>query len=167
MASPLATVLASAYAPPGEYRPGTVAPTNVADITANSTDAAYKNYAAQLQKQNAMFGGLAGLGSAGILGFGPKLSGKLFGSGTGVSSGGGLFSGLFGSGAVDAAAGGAADAAASGAADAGLTGLAGIGSDVAAASLLPAAADTAIAAAPEAVGGLSWLADALPFLFAV
>lgn len=58
-----------------------ISPTDVIGSYKLASDVAEKNYQAQLAKQQAMFGGLAGLGGAGILGFGPTIAKKLFGAG--------------------------------------------------------------------------------------
>lgn len=47
-----------------------IQPANVLGAYQLATDAAYKTYAAKLAAQNALWGGLASLGGAGILGFG-------------------------------------------------------------------------------------------------
>ena len=69
MASPLALALmqgqgASGVPPPNVAQ---VAPTNIVQATSDFNNAMEQSYQAQLQQQNAMWGGLAGLGSAGIL----------------------------------------------------------------------------------------------------
>lgn len=164
MASPLALAMMM----PGANPPGQLQPTNTTAAYQLHQDAAEKNYQAQLQQQNAMWGGLAGLGSAGIM-----ASPRLFGAGgpfastaaaapfasaadagtaAGVGTGGFNF--------LDAAA----PAVASGATDA----LAGAAAPVAAdafAAGAPVAADLAATAAPVAAdaAGMS-IADLLPFL---
>lgn len=64
--SPLAQILATANRPTALPPPTTVAPTNVAGIYANNDAQKMDAYKAQVAQQNAMFGGLASLGSAGI-----------------------------------------------------------------------------------------------------
>jgi len=64
--SPLALALMPPQ--PAQARPGTVAPTNVLGAYQLSTQAAEQNYQNQLQAQDALWGGLASLGTAGILG---------------------------------------------------------------------------------------------------
>lgn len=59
-----------------------IAPTDVIGAYKLATDTAEKNYQLQLAKQQALWGGLAGIGSAGILGFGPSIAKKYFGAGT-------------------------------------------------------------------------------------
>lgn len=80
MASPLAQALSfqNSVSPV----PSQVAPTNVVGAYSLASDVAEKNYQAQLAKQNAFWGGLAGLGGAGVLAFGKPLAGKLFGGAT-------------------------------------------------------------------------------------
>lgn len=70
--SPLAQVLATANRAPPAPPQATIAPTNVAGIYANNDSQRLDEYKAQLAQQNAMYGGLAGLGSAAI-GAGGKL----------------------------------------------------------------------------------------------
>lgn len=74
MASPLAMVLGQ-QAPAQATPTPTVAGTNVAGIFKDSYDAAMEKYKADMARNNAMWGGLAGLGGAGITAFGPKLFG--------------------------------------------------------------------------------------------
>jgi hypothetical protein len=151
MASPLATAL---MMQPGGLAPGQMQPTNVIGSYQLSQDAAEKNYQAQLQRQNAMWGGLAGLGSAGILAA-PNLYNALkpaspFASAADAGTAGGVGTGGFNflDAAAPAAASGATDAVAAGA---------------------PVAADLASLAAPAAVdagaatAGMSF-ADMLAFL---
>jgi hypothetical protein len=160
MASPLAAALMM----PGGNAQGALQPTNVTAAYQLSTDAAEKNYQAKLAQQNAMWGGLAGLGSAGII-----ASPKLFGAGGPFAPGGAASSyattadaGLGGVGtggfnAIDAAA----PSVASGVADA----TAPVAADAFAAGA-PVAADLAATAAPaaaDAAAGTS-IADLLPFL---
>jgi hypothetical protein len=85
MTSPLAQTLAPAYGAPPGYRPGTVAPTEVGQITQNSAQDAYNTYAAQLGQQNALWGGLAGIGAAGLLG-GPNIYKLINGANTNGTS---------------------------------------------------------------------------------
>ena len=81
MATPLATILALSSQPNGPYRPRTVNPTDVGTITQQSAQDAYQTYAAKLAQQNALYGGLAGIGGSGILaaGLNPTISSKLMG----------------------------------------------------------------------------------------
>lgn len=64
--TPLAQILATANRSPIAPTPTQVAPTNVAGIYANNDAQKMDAYKAQLGQQNAMYGGLASLGSAGI-----------------------------------------------------------------------------------------------------
>lgn len=64
--SPLALALMPPQ--PAQARPGQVSPTNVLGAYQLSTQAAEQNYQNQLAQQNALWGGLAGLGGAGIVG---------------------------------------------------------------------------------------------------
>lgn len=79
MASPLATILAH-QAPAQNMPTPNVNPTDVSGIYKSSYDAAMEKYKADMARNNAMWGGLAGLGGAGIQAFGPKL----FGAATGA-----------------------------------------------------------------------------------
>lgn len=79
-----------------------IAPTDVVGAYKLASDAAEKNYAAKIAAQNAKFGGLAGLGGAGVLAFGPTAAKKLFGSGASTAAG------VPGAAADATAAGGAA-----------------------------------------------------------
>jgi hypothetical protein len=136
-----------------------VNPTDVTAAYGLSANMAEQQYQAKLAQQNATWGGLAGLGSAGMLAFGPKLAG------------------LFSPSAAGAAIGklGATAAAPSvAAADWSLPTLSGLGIDtgLGTAGLTGAgdvagsiAAGTAAAAAPAvADAGAMSLADLLPFL---
>jgi hypothetical protein len=71
MTSPLALALMSPNAPgitqPSGFSPSSLQPTNVIGAYQNSQNAAEQNYQAQLQQNNAMWGGLAGLGSSAVL----------------------------------------------------------------------------------------------------
>lgn len=64
--SPLAQILATANRPAPAPPQTTVAPTNVAGIYANNDAQNMDAYKAQIAQNNAMWGGLASLGSAGI-----------------------------------------------------------------------------------------------------
>lgn len=95
MASPLATALTGAYGagtPPTPYH-ANVAPTDIEKAYSDYNNAQMQAYAAQVAQQNAMWGGLASLGSAGLmaatgglggagLGLGGLLAGKLMGGGS-------------------------------------------------------------------------------------
>lgn len=99
MASPLAAVLGQQ--PPAQAMPTpTVAGTNVAGIYNDSYNAAMEKYKADMARQNAMWGGLAGLGGAGITAFGPKLFGG--GAAGGGVAGGDALAATAGAGAADA-----------------------------------------------------------------
>ena len=63
-----------------------IAPTDVVGSYKLASDVAEKNYQAQLAKQQALWGGLAGLGSAGILAFAPSALKKLSGLGTATAA---------------------------------------------------------------------------------
>jgi hypothetical protein len=89
MPSPLAMSLLQAQAAAGVPQPYTasVQPTNITGATNDYNNAMEQQYAAKLGQQNAMWGGLAGLGSAGLL-----VAPKLFGStGAGAAGGASLF----------------------------------------------------------------------------
>lgn len=156
MASPLALAMMM----PQGNAPGQLQPTNVLGAYNLSQNAAEQNYQAQLAQQNAMWGGLAGLGSAGIL-----AAPKLFGAG-----------GPLASSAASAAAPAAASAAAapldltapavSDAAAAAWPAAADLGTGAFTAGA-PVAADLAATAAPvaaDATAAGSSIADLLPFL---
>lgn len=64
--SPLAQILAVANRQAPAPPQAAVAPTNVAGIYANNDAQNMDRYKAQVGQQNAMYGGLASLGSAGI-----------------------------------------------------------------------------------------------------
>jgi hypothetical protein len=159
MASPLALALMQGQGAAGVPQPYTaqVAPTNFTQANSDYNNAMSQSYAAQLGQQNALWGGLAGLGSAGIL-VAPKLMGSGAGAAGGASllgnaSGGTAALPLAGLDASDYGAGAslldqfglgsgsiaAADAGAGAAADAGATAAAGGSSDVLASllALLP------------------------------
>ena len=147
MASPLALAMMQ----PGANTPGQLQPTNALGADNLSQNAAETNYQAQLAQQNAMFGGLAGLGSAGILAA-PSLfapGGPLSQYATAVDAGtaGGVGTGGFNF--LDAAA-------------------PAVASDDAFTAAAPVAADLAASAAPAAAGAAgSSIADLLPFLATV
>ena len=170
--------------------PGKVAPTDVQGAFNASTQEANTQYQAKLAQQNALWGGLAGLGGAGIIGASkiPAIQnavGSWLGGGAGAGSSdlasgastvgnwlsdpafSSLLPASMGGGSASTLAPGAAAATgwaptAAGAADAGATGAADAGS-VAAAD----AAGTAAAGAGAADAGAFSVADLLPFLFAV
>jgi hypothetical protein len=90
MASPLAQMLAQVSAsgtPTTPFR-ATVQPTDVQKAYSDYNNAMMQAYSAQVGQQNAMWGGLAGLGSAGLLGSGgvKGLSGILSGAGGAAGS---------------------------------------------------------------------------------
>jgi len=58
-----------------------IAPTDVVGSYKLASDAAEKNYQAKLAANNALWGGLAGLGGAGIMAFGPSAAKSFFGQG--------------------------------------------------------------------------------------
>jgi hypothetical protein len=86
MPSPLASAIlqGTAAATPQQPFRASVAPTDVEKANADYNNAIQQTYAAQLGQQNAMWGGLAGLGSAGIMTL-PKLLGG--GASAGVAGG--------------------------------------------------------------------------------
>jgi hypothetical protein len=85
--SPLAMVIANAMRAPETPPAAQIQPTNVAGIYANNDAQNMDAYKAQLAQQNAQFGGLASLGSAGI----------------GAAGKAGAFNGLFGGSGAAAA----------------------------------------------------------------
>ena len=89
MASPLALALMqgtqAGTSPPPFH--ATVAPTDVEKAYSDYNNAMMQAYSAQLGQQNAMWGGLAGLGGAGILTLPKLLSGG--GAAGGALAGGG------------------------------------------------------------------------------
>jgi hypothetical protein len=147
MPSPLALALAQAGG--GQPPPNIpqVAPTNFVQANSDYNNSMEQAYAAKLGQQNAMWGGLAGLGSAGVLTL-PKL---LSGAGTAASGLAALPYGAAIPGAIGATSVGGAPLVAGGV-DAALAG----GTDAA----LAAGADAA------AAGGTDALASLLPFLLA-
>lgn len=86
--SPLAAVLAER--PPAQGMPTpTVAPTDIAGIYRDSYNQQMEKYKTDMARQNAMWGGLAGLGGAGISAFGPAAAkgiGSLFGGGSAAAA---------------------------------------------------------------------------------
>lgn len=84
--SPLAQILAVANRQAPAPPQATIAPTNVAGIYANNDAQNMDAYKAQIAQQNAMYGGLATLGAAGINAFAP-------GAGTALKGAGSLFMG--------------------------------------------------------------------------
>lgn len=163
-----------------------VAPTDVVGAYKLSSDVAEKNYQAKLAANNAMFGGLAGLGGAGVLAFGGPAAKSLFAatpsaasaaapalpsaalaptaSGTAAAwptSFGAGATGLGGGGSVAADLGATAAptvAADLGAAGAGAAGAGSIAADLGIDAAGAGAAEAAAAGLPE------WLASILPFL---
>jgi hypothetical protein len=79
--SPLAQILMTANRQPPAPPQTTVNPTNVAGIYANNDAQNMDAYKAQVGQQNAMYGGLASLGSAGIGALGKSGLGGLSGLG--------------------------------------------------------------------------------------
>lgn len=161
MASPLAMALLQAQAGSGAPAPNVaqVAPTNYIGANSDYNSAMEAQYAAKLGQQNAMWGGLAGLGGAGILAGGnylaknPSALSGLFSSASTPAAGaplslaaptsGGLDALAYGGGSAGAplslAAPGAvatADAGADAAVDAGTSALADAGGSDVLASLL-------------------------------
>jgi hypothetical protein len=64
-----------------------IAPTDVVGSYRLASDVAERNYQAKLAANNAMWGGLAGLGGAGITAFGPSIAKNYFGAGVGNAAG--------------------------------------------------------------------------------
>ena len=100
MASPLALALMQGQqqATPQQPFRAQVAPTDVTKAYSDYNNAMMQAYSAQLGQQNAMWGGLAGLGGAGILTL-PKLLGGAGGAigsdgSSAIASGLGLGSGI-------------------------------------------------------------------------
>lgn len=89
MASPLAAALMLDRQPVPTPPQATINPTNVAGIYANNDAQKMDQYKAQLAQQNSMFGGLASLGSAGLLAFAPGIGSALKGLNLGSSLFGG------------------------------------------------------------------------------
>jgi hypothetical protein len=200
MVSPLASALA--FAPQFQGQPiapqlgspatnkVNIAPTDVTGAYKLSTDAAMQQYMAKLQQQNAMFGGLAGIGGAALLG-GPSWL-KMFGNGAKAAGGianpvdvgsaatyaapgadaattagtgsvtGALEGGVGGIGSDYAATAGTGSVA-DALGGAGATGLADAGGATVAGTLGADAALAGGADAAAAAGGMT-LADLLPFL---
>lgn len=77
MVSPLATILSEANRQAPTPVPTSVQPTNVAGIYANHDQQAMDAYKAELAQQNAMYGGLASLGSAAVSAFAPGIGNAL------------------------------------------------------------------------------------------
>lgn len=105
MASPLVQALAFQNAV-NPAQSG-IAPTDVVGSYKLATDAAEKNYAAKIAERNAMWGGLAGMGGAGIMGFGPSIAKKYFGAGSTAASPTAPAAAAGGAGAADAPVGAA------------------------------------------------------------
>lgn len=78
MASPLAMALSMQNAVNPSQSP--IQPADVLGAYKLSSQVAEQNYQAKLQQMQALWGGLASLGAAGILGFGPSLAKKYFGT---------------------------------------------------------------------------------------
>jgi hypothetical protein len=87
MTSPLVSILAQANKPAAAPTPATLYPTNVASIYNNYDQAQMDAYKARLAQQNAEFGGLASLGSAGISIL-PKVFGGAAKTGAAATTGG-------------------------------------------------------------------------------
>lgn len=159
MASPLAAALMMQQ-PIAGVPTGTVAPTDVIGAYNNYNNANMQAYAAKVAQNNALYGGLAGLGGAGILAagnyfkpaaaaanLGPYASTADAGLTGGVGTGGFNF--------LDAAAGAPiADTAATDVASAAAPSVA----DAIAGSAVPAVADVAASTLPD------WLTSAAMFL---
>jgi len=179
--SPLGIAL-SEQQPIMPAKPGQVAPTDVLGAYQTYINAANTQYQAKLQQQNALWGGLAQLGGAGIIG-GSKVPAiqdavsNLLSPGTGASSYSGLASNAStlgdwmsdpalasigtGEGAGGAPAVWNIGAGTTGAADAGATGAADAGSVAAADAGVTGAADAgSVAAADAAATGAAGAADA-------
>jgi hypothetical protein len=168
--SPLGVALMQAQQPMTPARPGTVNPTDWLGAYNLSANIAEQQYQQKLAQQNALWGGLAGLGGAGII-----AAPKLLGSGGPFSAGG-----VFGPAASAAPAAATAPVAGGtwwGASNAGIPYLAGSTATTDALAAAPAAADTVAAAdvaapvaadaAGTALAGLpDWLIAAAPFLLA-
>lgn len=118
MVSPLAQALA--FQNSVQPAQSGVAPTDVVGAYKLASDAAEKNYLAKLAANNAMYGGLAGLGGAGIAAFGPSVKNSLFGTPAVLKPGDpampGLLSSWFGAGSTAPATGAATAAPGAGAA---------------------------------------------------
>lgn len=166
MPSPLALALMSPGGPtaPSGFGASPLAPTNVIGAYGQSQDAAEKNYEAKLQQQNAMWGGLAGLGSAGITAA-PRLYSAL---NAGGSAAGANIAGMGAGDSLALAPGAGEVLGGSTVADALGGAGAAAGTDAAFAAGAPVAADLAATAAPAAAdaAGMS-IADLLPFLAAM
>lgn len=146
-----------------------VGPTDVVGAYRLASDAAEKNYAAKLANQQAMWGGLAGIGGAGLSAFGPTLAKKWFpGAGTsnslaptadplGGSFGANLGAGGAGAGAADPLAGSV------GASLGGTAGADALGGSIAADLGAAGATDLAAAGATDAAAATlpEWLAALL------
>lgn len=137
-----------------------IAPTDVVGAYHLASDAAEKNYQAKLAQNNAMWGGLAGLGGAGIVGLGPSLLKKYMGAGANTAAGASPVASA--AAAADPAALPATAAPATGSLDLGLGG--GLGGDAAAAGLPTFGVDAlgAGAGAGTVAGDLGFGAAAAP-----
>jgi hypothetical protein len=178
--TPLGMSLMMAQAPQAQPRPGTVGPTDVLGAYNLSSQVANQQYLAKLQQQNALWGGLAGIGSAGIIGT-PGLY-KLYQASQAANAPVSL-SGTSGAAAAapsdalalapEEAVGGATSYAPEAigpslsswlaAPDAAAGGAAAAGAGTVAADV---GAESALGAAAPAIAGGTSLADILPFLFA-
>lgn len=154
-----------------------IAPTDVVGSYKLASDVAEKNYAAKLAANNAMWGGLAGLGGAGMLAFGPAAAKSWFGQGastvapTATSAGAGATPGVGAAlpGTIDASAPLAYSGLPAGF-DAATIGAPTVVGDLGASAAAPTVAADLAAAAPEAAAGTDLLASIpewlLPLLFA-
>lgn len=90
MASPLALALMQAdqQATPQQPFRATVAPTDVEKAYSDYNNAMEQAYAAKVAQQNAMYGGLASLGGAGLLAFAPGIKSGISGLGSLLMGGG-------------------------------------------------------------------------------
>jgi hypothetical protein len=182
MVSPLAQAIAFQNSVQPAQTP--INPTNVLGAYQLASDVAEKNYQAKLAQQNALWGGLAQLGGAGILGFGPSLAKKWLAGGATPAAADASAAGATTTG-IDAATGAPVAASstplwtapAAGAADAGTGSIAadlGLGTGAADAAGGTVAADLGAAGAADAAGagladagaagGADWLLSILPFL---
>jgi hypothetical protein len=172
--SPLGLALMM-QAPGAQARPGVVAPTDTLGAYNLTANMAEQQYQAKLQQQNALWGGLAGIGSAGIIGASkiPAIQNAVGNWLTGGGAAPAAAPGTIGAAATDYAANPIlGDADFSSLLSAGAPSLWGAGTGAAAdagagsvAADLAADTGTAAAGAGADAAGMG-LADLLPFLFA-